>query len=353
MKSELPSKMTALTLLSTLVSAAAAAPGWTVWNSAGYRPTAARSSPFGSYRPRLAWQGYHLGGFGIQRPGINSFPKSNLLDINIVKETREAVNNAKTILEGLKDDKIAAPYVADSLASSQCLDTIDDAIAAVEASAQLVEANGPELIYLAATFKRLESESDVLVQTRSSAKLLRLLEDLVPRLSSSSLNTKCASSSDQRISALSDLAGVLEGIAGSTRAYLPRQAIKFSAEKTGNLASFLGKLGSSVASLQDGSLCARSDYQTAIYSTIEEIMTDLADYIGGVASSAERAATIRSKAQQFSKLAASFESAGLEQPCGSYSSYSQLADIMDDLSAIIEDAGVEVLSNELGIDFNF
>ena len=157
------------------------------------------------------------------------------------------------------------------------------------------------------------------------------------------------------MSGLADLASLLDRVATTTRAARPRQAIQFSARQTRKLASFLGKLSSQVASLQDSNLCARADYQTSIYSTIEGIMTDLADYMGDVSSNATRAVAIRRKAAQFSRLAEAFQTAGLslEQPCGSYSSYAELADTLDDLAVIIEDVGLETLYSELGIELDF
>jgi len=290
-----------------------------------------------------------------QRPGINSFPEANLFDVNIVKNTREAVDNAKKILEGLKNDRISAPYVTEVLASSRCLNSIDDAIAAVEASARLVEENGPELSNLAVRFQQLEGEDDPVKQTRTTAALLRTLQDLLPRLTASPISTRCSDTAEQRVSGLADLASLLDRVATTTRAARPRQAIQFSARQTRKLASFLGKLSSQVASLQDSNLCARADYQTSIYSTIEGIMTDLADYMGDVSSNATRAVAIRRKAAQFSRLAEAFQTAGLslEQPCGSYSSYAELADTLDDLAVIIEDVGLETLYSELGIELDF
>ena len=348
-----------LLALFCLLTCTAAAPGWTDWNSKGYTaPAAARSSPFDSPAPRNTWNGFTLGGnrtihkASNYRAGVNSFPEPNLLDIDIVSETRKTVDNAKTILEGLRDDEISAPLIAESLNTSQCLESIDDAIVAMESSAKLLEDNRLELIYLVATFQDLERENDIIKQTRSSAFLIRVLGDLVPRLTASPVNVKCNGSPQQRIAALYELAIMLENIAGNVDAYLPRQAINYSAKQTAKLAKFLTKLDISLGKLQDGQLCARSDFQSAIYSTIEEIMTDLADYIGDVAKLETRSAAILGKSIQFSELANAYIGIELEQPCGSFNSYSDLADILDDLATIIEDAGVEVLSKELGINFS-
>jgi len=284
----------------------------------------------------------------VQPGGVNVFPNSNLLDVNVVKETRQAADNAKQILEALKDDSISSPYTYEILASSDCMENINDALYAVEASAQLVESVEPELLYLAGKFKQLENEADVLKQTKASAKILLVLGDLVPALTSSRISTKCDGSPETRIAALTDLANVLDLIANDTNVNIPREAIQFSAKQTSQLATFLTKLVN-IDTPED--LCQREDYQTVIYDTIENIMTELAEYMAEY--SEERAADITAKAAQFRELAASFEQLGLEQPCGSFDSYASLASALDDLAIIMEEVGLDTLAEELDLSLDF
>ena len=281
-------------------------------------------------------------------PVLNVFPNSNLLDVNVVQDTRQAVDNTKVILEALKDDSISSPYLYQILASSDCIENINDALFAVEASAQLVESVEPELLYLAGKFKQLEGEKDVLKQTKASAKILLILGDLVPALTSARISRKCDSSPETRIASLTDLAAVLELIAADTAAAGPREAIQFSAGQVARLASFLNKL---VSIETPGNLCQQEDYQTVIYDTIENIMTELAEFMAEY--NEERAAAITTKAAQFRQLAASFEDLGMEQPCGTFDSYASLASALDDLAVIMQEVGLDTLARELELDLGF
>ena len=116
----------------------------------------------------------------IQRSGVDylALPQVNveMIDVNIVKHTRQTVNNAKAIMNSLKTDLQAAPLMAKVLNTLSCLNTVDDVIETLEDSARLIDDNGPELVYLTAIFQRLQGENDILVTIRTSAKMLRIMQ---------------------------------------------------------------------------------------------------------------------------------------------------------------------------------
>ena len=121
---------------------------------------------------------------------------NNLLDRDIVQQTRSSAEYAKTLLASFKTSPAYATLVVRALQSSNCLDNIDDAIAAVEMSTKLVEEIAP-------TFQALEGETDLVVLTRATASMLRQLESLSPRLAASPLNKVLPSSNSSKSSGFS------------------------------------------------------------------------------------------------------------------------------------------------------
>ena len=85
------------------------------------------------------------------------------------------------VATGLLAKPLNQPGVEKVLNTLSCLNTLDDVIDTVDAAAQLVEDNGPELVYLTAIFEKLQGERDIVVTIRSSAKILRVLQVLRKR----------------------------------------------------------------------------------------------------------------------------------------------------------------------------
>ena len=272
----------------------------------------------------------------------------NLLDGDIVTKTRQAAENAKTLLRSVKNNATFAPMVVAALESSNCLDNIDDAIAAVDASAKMVEDIAP-------TFQAMRGQRDILVLTRSSAAMLRRLDSIMPRLDRYPLNKECAVPAAGQPGQLSDLDSLLQQFATFIPASSNIRPARFSAIISQTQA-FLAKVKRSTARLQNGQLCARGDFQNTIFTTVEEIMTDLSEFLASV--NADQSGSVRSQSaqfqqkfqQMFQQVAAGLNTAGLQQPCSlgstdiSTAPLSTLAQTLADLAVIIEDVGVETSS---------
>ena len=360
-----------------LVAGAWAAPQFTAWSSGhqvsprqaatGRRrvpaqPTRRYQSAI-NYAPaapqstfRLAVPALATGGFNQEEAttflaGFNRKSK-NILDRDVVEKTRQAADNAKALLTSLKNNQTYASLVVKALESSNCLDNIDDAIAAVEVSARLVEEVAP-------AFQSLQGQTDILLLTRGAAVMLRKLESLQSQVTAASLDKDCKGPATGGVT---DLDSFLSQFASfvPTSKLTPNINISALITATNN---FLAKVKQSTARLQDGQLCARGDFQETIFSTIEEIMTDLSVLMRSL--NAEQSSRLVSPAQfqqqfqqMFQQVAAGLNTAGLQQPCSAFSvttdtTYAGLANTLDDLAAIIEDVGVETLAAELGLDLDF
>jgi len=270
---------------------------------------------------------------------------------NIVEQTRAQADAAKEILKSVQNNKIAAPSIEKSLQGTGCLNTLDDAIEAVEESAKLVEDNGPELVYLVATVKQLEGEKDIIKLTKSSAKILRILDDLTTLTSAP---TKCNASPQQRIEAFKALSEVLDDVLNKNYRRLPtrtRQSLQYSSQVSTQVTILLESMQKSLSSFD----CVEGkDNSAAVYETIVDIMENLAVLFEGL-DEEERAKKVRNQGAFIKSIVDTFDDLNLDPgiKCGQPWNYESLAQDLDDLAGIIESVGAEKLSNELGLELDF
>jgi hypothetical protein len=195
--------------------------------------------------------------------------------INIVEQTKAQSETAITILKSLENNKQAVKFIDSVFETSDCLDNLQDAIETIDEAAKLVVENGPEIVYLEAIVDNLKNEKNVTKLIKSSAKILRTLEGLIPNLSAKS-SKLCITSPADSIEAFRSLASALEDINRST--ILPprsRQQLELSSKIMSAVADFLVTLNRSLKSFE--SLCKNDKKNNvAVYNTIGDIMENLA-----------------------------------------------------------------------------
>jgi len=271
---------------------------------------------------------------------------------NIVEQTRSQAESAINILKSLENNDIAASSIEKALESSVCLNNLQDAIESIEGSVKLIEDNGPEIVYLVATVDRLENEKDLTKLIKSSAKMLRIMEDLIPNLAAGSSKV-CKASPSQRVEAFKDLAKLFDEISNTYNFQLPyrtRQSLQLSSKIMSETGSFLETLNKSLKSLET----ACSEDKGAVYDTIGDILESMAALFETL-DGADKAKEIRKQGDFVKKIVDTFEDLDIETSleCGSSGSYAALAKTLDDLAGIVEEVGIEKLSKELGIDLDF
>merc|ERR1712106_265698 len=119
-------------------------------------------------------------------PGPIGSPERNSVLIskgNIVDQTKEFVNSAKTLFGFLNNNEQARLTIDIVFETSDCLRNVTDVIALMDEPVKLVEENAPEIIYLEAIIENLQNEKDINEQIEASAKMLRTLGHLIPNLS--------------------------------------------------------------------------------------------------------------------------------------------------------------------------
>merc|ERR1719431_871524 len=141
------------------------------------------------------------------------------LTSDIIQQTRQQTDSLKVILRNLAQNPTSAKYIRRVLDSGSCIDSLEEAIGAIEAGVKLVENAGPEIQGLVATVKSLENERDIEKLVKISANALRQLEVVIPKIAPSS-PTVCGASAEATFEALQNIAQILNDVSEDESLYL-------------------------------------------------------------------------------------------------------------------------------------
>jgi len=278
---------------------------------------------------------------------------------DIIKQTRTQAESLKTTLKYLASTpgpaEILNRIINDK--NNVCLNSVEEAIEAVETSTKIVEDAAPEIKQLIESIKIFEKLTDTTTVVRESADILRLLEVLLPKLAPSS-PAVCEASNAQAFGSLRSLAVLVDELSSTTDFYMTsrtRQELKRSAKIISGVTTFITQLNKSFSKFEQ--FCTSDkEYNIEAITAIGEMMTGLADLFGvlGGLSDAEE---IRKQGNFINKVVASIKKLGdldlgtLE--CDTPGSFKVAADSLDDLAGIIEEVGIEKLAEQLGLDLDF
>merc|ERR1739838_156875 len=278
---------------------------------------------------------------------------------DIIKETRTQAESLKTTLKYLASStgpaEILNRIINDK--NNVCLNSVEEAIEAVEASTKLVENAAPEIKQLIESIKIFEKLTDTTTVVRESADILRLLEVLLPKLAPASPSV-CEASNAEAFGSLRSLAVLVDELSSTTDFYMTsrtRQELKRSAKIISGVTTFITQLNKSFSKFEQ--FCTSDkEYNIEAITAIGEMMTGLADLFGvlGGLSDAEE---IRKQGDFIKKVVSSIKKLGdldlgtLE--CDTPGSFKVAADSLDDLAGIIEEVGIEKLAEQLGLDLDF
>merc|ERR1711892_333023 len=101
---------------------------------------------------------------------------------DIIQQTRTQADSLKKTLRYLASTAGPAEILNRIINNSNnvCLNSVEEAIEAVEASAKIVEDAAPEIKQLIETVNAFEELTDTTTVVREAAEILRLLEVLIP-----------------------------------------------------------------------------------------------------------------------------------------------------------------------------
>ena len=230
---------------------------------------------------------------------------------NIVEQTNAFANNAKTLFKLLENNDKATQIIDLVFETSDCLGNIKDVIELMDETVNLVEANGPEIVYLEAIVDSLENEKNVTKQILASAKMLRLLEELTPKLSANSPKL-CISSPEDSINAFRNLGHALIDIKNHRHIEtdaISRKLLDSSSKIMTETAKFLVILNKSLEHFRTN--CQNHQMKdSAVYDSIGDIMESLAalfDVFGAGLVLDEKSKAIRKQAKFVKQIAVSLK----------------------------------------------
>merc|ERR1711935_97512 len=163
---------------------------------------------------------------------------------NIVEKTRKQTNALKKTLMKLAANPSAAQYMKKTFQVGDCVKTVEEAIAAIESGASIIEGAEPELTKIISTLSGLDDTSEIIEVTKTSVDVLRQLETLMPKSAPANPDI-CGSSFEVVFETLQTVGDVLNEISEDSSlelARVTRLELKLSREIVVSVNSFLKKL---------------------------------------------------------------------------------------------------------------
>lgn len=227
---------------------------------------------------------------------------------------------------------------------------MDEAIEAIETSTKLFENAGSEIKQLVSIVQSLQDLSDTPKAVRETAKIIRLLDVLIPKITPST--SVCRTSSADVFDSMRSLGALVEELSSKDDLYFStqkRQSLKSSAQIVSKVTNFLAQ----ESHFKFAHFCTKDkEYNKEFLTAIGKMMSDLADLytaLGGVT-----AANGLRKQEDFTKrVVTNINKLGdlniVALDCNTPGSSQLVADAMEDLAGIIEDVGMENLCRQLDL----
>jgi len=164
---------------------------------------------------------------------------------DIIEQTRTQMDSLKNTIIFLTRKPEAAPLLEKVFAGrNTCINNIEEAIEAIETTTRMVENAGPELKMLVEYVQEFSKIQDISMSevVRQSAKIIGLLDALIPKLSLSS--SSCKPSSAEDLLSMRNLKSVLIDLSTKDDLYYTpqvRQTLTNSADILSKATTFLEK----------------------------------------------------------------------------------------------------------------
>jgi hypothetical protein len=290
---------------------------------------------------------------------------------DIIKQTRAQAEYLKTALRSATNKPGAAPVLKKALNDNKdaCISNMDEAIEAIETSTKLFENAGTEIKQLLQTIKKFQNLNDTPQAIRESAKIIRLLDVLIPKITPST--TKCQNNTDKVLESMDNLSDLLNELSSNNDLYFSpqkKQSLKSSAQIVSKVTNFLIQK----STFKFEHFCTKDkEHNTDFITAVGKMMGDLADLYTDL--DGETAANEVRKQEDFTKkvvvkignitllifsnisfIQATIDKLGdlnlIDLDCNTPGSSNLVADTLDDLAGIIEDVGMDNLCKQLGLD---
>ena len=190
---------------------------------------------------------------------------------DIIQQTRTQANSLKSTLTSLTSKPEAAPILRQVFNGKKrrCFKNMDEAIQAIETSTQLFENADTEIKQLVQTVQKLQKTSNTPTAVRDTAKIIRLLDVIIPKITPST--SVCTSDSSNVFDSMLSLAGLLDELSSKDDLYFStqkRQSLKTSAKIVSKVTTHFKF---------DHFCTTDKEYNTEFITAIGKMMSDLAD----------------------------------------------------------------------------
>jgi len=284
---------------------------------------------------------------------------SNARHGDIVRQTRAQAEALKEDLRSIASNPTATQILNKVFAdrNNVCIKNMDDAIDTIEASTKLIEDAGKEITKLVESVKVFENLTDTPTVVKETAKIIRLLDVLIPKMTPDA-SSRCEPRSSNVLGSLNSLASLVDELSSKNDIYFSiqkRQSLKSSAKIVNKVTNFLTKLKNSFSKFDQ--VCTRDkQYTIEVITSIGDMIGDLADLYTSLGG--HTAAYELSKHGDFTeKIVANFKKLGefdmITLDCKTAQSSQRVANALDDLAALVEEVGMENLCNQLNLDCKF
>ena len=199
---------------------------------------------------------------------------------DIIQQTRTQAESLKEDLRSMASNPRAAQILNKVFADKNnvCISSMEEAIEAIETSTQLFENGATEIKQLVDSIKVFENLKDTPTAVRETAKILRLLDVLIPKISPDTTST-CRSTSDDIFGSLRSLGDLVEELSSRNDIYFStqkRQSLKSSAKIITRVTNFLSQLKNTFSKFDR--ICTRNkEYNIEVITAMGDMMTGLAD----------------------------------------------------------------------------
>jgi len=311
-----------------------------------------------SYRKPAVVTNYNTPFVSHFNPAVVRFQTKSLVGCssgNFIKQTRCQADLLKKTLNELKSDSRVGKYITRVIEGSACLNSLDDAINAMEQSTKLVESAEKEIITLTEKARLMQTKTDTVALVKDAADILRLLEDLIPKIAPANPEI-CGASPEETFDALRDIADMMVDISKDKNIQLTYETnndLEKSVRVIIGVTTFVTQLRGSFSQLKQ-SCSADKNYNIEAIKAIGETMDNLANLFGVLGGFGD-AEEIRKQGAFATRVADAVNNLGLNLDSGTLNcetpgSFKVAAQTLDDLADIIADVGIEELQKQIGIN---
>jgi len=275
---------------------------------------------------------------------------------NLVIKSKAVSEDTKSLFLFLGNITIVHDVFDHVFKTSGCLENIQDAVELMDNSYDLVAKNAPDLIYLEAIIKKLTQEKNIAKIIQVPSKMLRILEDLIPKLDVKTPK-KCLSSLKASAEDFKGLSHFLKDVLNHRDISLPenqRQIMQRSSKTMYDVAKFLIILDKSLETFK--TLCSHNKTRFIALDRIMAKVTASFAALYKVLGSEKTSDDVLRQGEIIARiLDALRDSNELSSKlyCGANGAYEELAISLDDLAEIVQNVGLESLSTELGVDLDY